>query len=254
MGFAFVKYHGAGNDFILIDDRSCLFPCADAKLIARLCHRQFGIGADGLLLIQPSNTCDVSMRIFNSDGKEAKMCGNGLRCVAHFLGQESLTIETPEKMVTAKMADGRVTVDLGVFEWLKGFEWETYNIHLVNTGVPHAVVFVSGLQQLNFVDIARKIRLHPQLQPEGANVNFVEIQGDRFFVRTYERGVENETLACGTGNAAVAIAVSKIHRIPNPIACIPMSGEILEIDVGQSTVSVTGPATFVFKGTIDIVC
>lgn len=254
MDFDFVKYHGAGNDFILIDDRSSFFPCADAKLIARLCHRHFGIGADGLLLIQPSQKCDVFMRIFNSDGNEAKMCGNGLRCVAHFLGQESLTIETPEKIVTAKMAGSRITVEMGTYQWLEGFEWGAYNIHLVDTGVPHAVVFVTDLKHIDFVNMARKIRLHSHIQPEGANVNFVEVQGDRFFVRTYERGVENETLACGTGNAAVAIAASKIHRIPNPITCIPKSGEVLEVDVSQNTVSVTGPATFVFKGMINIVC
>ena len=252
MELIFKKYHGAGNDFILIDDRPMAFPCKDADLIARLCHRQLGVGADGLLLIQPSEKSDVKMRIFNADGLEAKMCGNGVRCVAHFLGRKTVTIETLGQIIRAELAHHQVCVDMGSYLWKNGLELRGTQVYLVDTGVPHAVVFVNDLEEKDFVKAAREIRFLSHLQPEGANVNFAKIQDNKIYVRTYERGVEDETLSCGTGNAAVAIAATKIHLLSNPIICFPMSGEILKVEVCPDKVYVTGPATQVFEGKINI--
>lgn len=249
----FAKYHGAGNDFILIDDRKEMFPIDDSAFIARLCEHRLGIGADGLILLQLSEKVDFRMRIFNCDGKEAEMCGNGLRCLTHFIrklgDQRSIfRIEAGGQMTTCSIEGEKVSVDMGSYRWIEsGIQIGSYTVYAVHTGVPHAVVF--GDAGEDFVSIARAIRSHSRFQPEGVNVNFATIENGKIRTRTYERGVEDETLACGTGAAAVAVVAAKLHALDD-ITILPASEEALHIKLDQDTITVTGPAVFVFEGKI----
>lgn len=251
---SFAKYHGAGNDFILIDDRNKTFPVDDTVWIAKLCQHRFGIGADGLILLHPSEKADYAMRIFNCDGKEAEMCGNGLRCLAHFIRRLGdprlmLRIEAGPQMTFCSFDGENVTVDMGGYRWIeKGIRIGPYMVYAVNTGVPHAVIF--GDSGDDFVAIARTIRNHPYFQPEGVNVNFARLENGKVRTRTYERGVEDETLACGTGAAAVAVVASMLHDLKE-VSVFPASEEELHIKLDQDKVTVTGPATFVFGGVLD---
>ena len=253
MEWSFTKYHGAGNDFILIDDRNLTFPAHDVHLIERLCHRHFGIGADGFILLQPSDKGDFLMRIFNSDGKEAEMCGNGLRCLVHFahsLGiiKETYFVETLASVMACQLSGERVTSSFKS-SVQKSFDVETHKVHVVNAGVPHAVVFVPTLDMPDFCEEARKIRFHPLFHPEGVNVNFVVLQEDGMLsCRTYERGVEGETLCCGTGAVAVAIIARNVYQMASSVKVLPKSQEILEVDIDDSSIFMTGPVHRVFAG------
>ena len=250
----FAKYHGAGNDFILIDDRKEAFPVDASAFIAKLCEHRLGVGADGLILLQPSERADFRMRIFNCDGKEAEMCGNGLRCLAHFirkLGDKRpiFRIETRGQITTCSFEGENVSVDMGSYRWIEsGIRIGSYTVYAVHTGVPHAVVF--GDAGEDFVSIARAIRSHSRFQPEGVNVNFATIENGKIRTRTYERGIEDETLACGTGAAAVAVVASKLHAL-HEITILPASEEELYIKLDQNKVTVTGPAVFVFEGKLE---
>ena len=245
MLFTFAKYHGAGNDFIIVDDTKLKFPVKDQNYISHLCNRRFGIGADGLILLQPSKQADFRMRIFNSDGKETAQCGNGLRCLADFIrqnfSQHLISIETNETVVPCSFAGDLVHIDLGPYRWKKqGTDYD-----LIHTGVPHVVSFVADLDVPHFKSTAAKIR-----HEEDANVNYALIKEDKIFVRTYERGVEDETLSCGTGAAAVAVAAIKKFQLKNRICIVPASKEELYVEVKSERVQLSGPATFVFLGTI----
>ncbi|MGD0664867.1 MAG: diaminopimelate epimerase [Rhabdochlamydiaceae bacterium] len=246
----FAKYHGAGNDFILIDDQSETFPVSNHNFIQSVCQRQTGIGADGLILLQKSEKADARARFFNSDGKEVALCGNGLRCLVDFayqlerIGAKS-TLETNDRLVACEWNDGEITVDIGPYTWLHPLSFESLDIQVVNTGVPHAVAFVEDHTQFS---MAPQIRSHASLGMEGANVNFAVLTDNKLHVRTYERGVEGETQACGTGAAAVAVAAQKKYHLPNPITIVPRSGEELKVDVSPASLRLTGKATFVFHG------
>lgn len=243
----FAKYHGAGNDFILIDDRKLLFPI-NSTLIQKLCHRRLGIGADGLLLLQPS----CRMRVFNADGGEVEMCGNGIRCMAHFLyrleGKEKHAIEVGDKIFKCTVKDNWVEVEMGKFSWVeKNRVVGPHVLHTLNTGVPHAVLFVDEVKAVDVAKHGREIR--KLFQPEGINVNFAELANDKkIHMRTYERGVEEETLACGTGAVAVAIAAKELFKLSSPITIIPPSSEELVIDIAEDEARMSGPVTFVFGG------
>ncbi len=256
MQFNFAKYHGAGNDFIIIDDRRLKFPVEDQKYIEHLCEHRLGIGADGLVLLQPSETADFKMRIFNADGKEAAQCGNGLRCLVDFIRQmghpsPNLSIETLERTVQCSWEGDQITVDLGAYVWAHdNFPLGSLSLQLIHTGVPHAVAFVKNLAIPDFALIASKLRFHEVFAPQGTNVNFAELRGDKVYTRTYERGIEEETLACGTGAAAVAVAAMKKYTLKNPVCIVPASGEELFVDVTPQTVQLRGRATFVFHGFI----
>ncbi len=261
MVVSFSKYHGAGNDFILLDDRSSSFPCENKELIQRLCHRQRGVGADGLILLQAGALTPYRMRIFNNDGKEAAMCGNGLRCLAAFLrslgeGSEAFEIESAEAVHRCKIRGDEISVSLGkpvVKEWglTLSLNREKINAHLIHTGVPHVVTFVSDLKAVDVQQKGSEIRNHPSLQPEGANVNFCVVENQVLHLRTYERGVEQETLACGTGVAAAAIAAQILYQLQNPVQVIPASGQRMQVEVG-SEILLTGPVAHVFTGKIDL--
>jgi len=260
----FSKYQGAGNDFVLVDDRSLFFPISDLTLIKRLCHRHFGIGADGLILWQPSGKADVRMRIFNSDASEPEMCGNGLRCLALFCKRHGWTkkeicIETKAGLFQCMIYDDKVGV---VHEHLSSsyschsllIENQKQEVHIVNSGVPHAILFRNDLMEMDVEMQGRKIRLSPFFQPHGTNVNFAKkISPNQLLIRTYERGVEKETLACGTAVAAVAFAAHKAMYIKYPIEIIAASNEKFNISLfSDIAIEVSGPAQWVFDGRLNL--
>jgi diaminopimelate epimerase len=255
MQIPFAKYHGAGNDFIIIDDERLKFPLMDSEFIIHLCEHRLGVGADGVVLLQPSDKADFRMRIFNADGKEAAQCGNGLRCLVDFIRQNKrvtspIVIETEERVIACSWEGDQITVDLGMPEWLFEHTIDAVSLQVINTGVPHAVAFVENLTMPDFKAVAAKLRFHDVFAPEGTNVNFAWLQGDKIYTRTYERGVEDETLACGTGAAAVAVAAVKKFKLKSPICIVPVSQEELFVDVSPHTVRLKGKATFVFHGIV----
>lgn len=262
MNYPFSKYSGCGNDFILFDNRSDNFPPITTSLIISLCHRQNGIGADGVIFLETSLKCDFKMRIFNSDGSEAEMCGNGIRCLARFIEDcgvmgNQFTIETMLRKLSVYLEDDDVSVEMGQpKEMLWNLSLDSYSVHHLDTGVPHAVIFCDDSSKIDVETEGSKIRNHPQFAPRGANANFAHIDSaDLIHVRTFERGVEGETLACGTGATATALAAAKIYNIASPIRLKVRSEEILKVsfveDSGDfSHVLLTGPAKKIFTGTI----
>jgi diaminopimelate epimerase len=239
----FHKYHGAGNDFIIIDDRALDFP---REIVAKLCHRSFGIGADGLILLQPATRGDYRMLYFNADGNEASMCGNGIRCLVDYIyrfveAKDSYLIETEKQLIFAKWEEGKVSIEFPSSSFLKE-SYQGIELYLLDTGVPHALFFVEDLN-FEFVAIAREIRAH-----FNANVNAAKIlMPDKIAIRTYERGIEGETLACGSGAAAVAwVIASRFGK--QEIEIIPSSRESLYFKIDRDSFLMTGPATFVFSG------
>ncbi len=201
----FTKAVASGNDFIIIENYHNHLP----KLARNFCDRKCGIGADGLLVLEKSSKADFKMRIFNPDGSEAEMCGNGLRCAALFNNMKR--VETKAGILEAEVKGGQVKVKMTQPKDIKlnialKINDRNIKVNFINTGVPHAVIFVEGLNKIDVKNIGEKIRFHQKFMPKGANVDFVEIINDNNIkVRTYERGVEDETLACGTGAVASAI-------------------------------------------------
>ena len=241
----FTKMDGAGNDFILIDNRAGDIHLSHTQ-IARLCDRHRGVGADGILLLEnPSNHADFRMRYFNADGGEAEMCGNGARCFARFANQVAgahgkISFETPAGVISAQLDGDLVTLrmteptDLRLSVALQiGAEKKV--VHFVNSGVPHVVVPVAHVGD---VDVSREgstLRHHEMFSPKGANVNFIEKRGtDKIAVRTYERGVEDETLACGTGVVASALIFAATENVNGPIDVIARGGTNCGSDLKRS--------------------
>lgn len=248
-GQPFSKYQGAGNDFILIDDRALHF---NPTLVPQLCHRKFGIGADGVLLLQNDPHSDFRMRIFNSDGSEAESCGNGLRCLMLFivdlgLPKKTYRIATGERVVQAGFEGDKISVQMGTALHLKELCIDGYTVHSLDTGVPHVVVFSPNT---DLKTIGPFLRRHPAFQPAGTNVNMAQVQSDgSVHIRTYERGVEGETLGCGTGAAAVGVIASQKYHLPNPIR-ICSAGGAIEVYVDGLNVTLVGSALKVFEGFI----
>lgn len=254
----FYKYEGAGNDFIIIDDRDKSFPETDFDLVKHLCDRHFGIGADGLMLLQLTEGYDFKMVYYNSDGNYSSMCGNGGRCItqfAHTLGMiqdkcRFLAVDGPH--YAEVKADGLISlqmIDVNSIEVIDG------SALLLDTGSPHYVKKVVGLDGLDLVMEGRKIRYNDRFKSEGVNVNFIEERDGALFIRTYERGVENETLACGTGVTAAAVAMAYWGDESSSINIKAVGGDLsvsLEKSKGSfQNIWKTGPATFVFKGQIE---
>jgi len=264
----FTKMDGAGNDFILIDNRAGNIDL-DRGQIARLCDRHRGIGADGILLLEKaSNHADFRMRYFNADGGEAEMCGNGARCFARFAnkvagGREKISFETPAGLIAAELAGDLVTLqmteptDLRLSIDVRAADQDK-TVHFINSGVPHVVIPVSRIDNVDLRREGSAIRHHKMFSPNGTNVNFIEKRGPKeLAVRTYERGVEDETLACGTGVVASALIFSVVEKVNGPITVIARGGDELKVgfeksDSGFRNVTLTGPAEFVFEGTIEV--
>lgn len=258
------KYEGAGNDFILIDGRDAIFE-PDPQLIARLCDRRFGIGADGVMILEPSHSSLFKMRYFNSDGPEGTMCGNGGRCIALFahhlgLGDQTKLFDAVDGMHRAQIVEaaaGSGTVELGMTD-VESIE-SVMGGYLLDTGSPHYVTFVDDPAQIDVCGRGRTLRYSAELNRRGgANINFVgRIGTGRFALRTYERGVENETLACGTGATASAIVVN--NRL-QPDVCsfeIEVEGGALRVEFERTgeeyrNIRLTGPARHVFDAEVDI--
>lgn len=258
MTVTFYKYQGTGNDFIMIDNRIGEFPKADNKLISFLCDRRFGIGADGLILLEEDNSLDFKMIYYNSDGNPGSMCGNGGRCIvafAQFLGIVAKNAEF-------NAADGlhRATINDGIISLQMQNVTEIMakpNCLFLNTGSPHHVQMVSNLDSYNVVEEGAKLR-YGIYGEGGSNINFVEQTSDNdFSVRTYERGVENETLSCGTGVTAVALGMHYWGKTNSEKLNIFTKGGDLSIrfnkgSEGYENIRLDGPAKQVFKGTIEI--
>ncbi len=264
----FTKMNGAGNDFILIDNRTGDVDL-DRSQIVRLCDRHRGIGADGILLLElPANRADLRMRYFNADGGEAEMCGNGARCFARFANkvaaaQEKISFETPAGVISAELRGNLVTLRMTEPTDLRlnlelALADEKKTVHFINSGVPHVVVPVATIAEVDVRGEGAAIRHHKMFSPNGANVNFIEKRGaNQIAIRTYERGVENETLACGTGIVASALIFATIENGSGPIDVLARGGDGLQVDFemidgGFRDVTLTGPAEFVFEGTVEL--
>jgi diaminopimelate epimerase len=258
----FYKYHGTGNDFILVDNRDDLFN-PGKKLITGLCDRRFGIGADGLITLNQVIGFDFGMKYYNSDGHESTMCGNGGRCLVAFADFLSLT----HKKSRFRAADGEHTGLIisqdGDVSYVKlsmndvaGYR-RLDGDFILNTGSPHYIRFVHDINNIDVVKEGRAVRYHDDFQPEGINVNFVEDKGDQIFVRTYERGVEDETLSCGTGVTASALAFAASNNLQDGTIPVMTRGGSLSLhfrkkDRGFCDIWLEGPAVQVYQGSIDV--
>lgn len=258
MNIRFTKMHGAGNDFIMVDDRAVVFPMHDAAFIRRIASRRTGIGCDGIILLQPSASADVRMRFINPDGGEQDMCGNGARCLARFahdLGAAPATmkIETGAGIVQAEVAGERIRLDLTdptdiQLDLGLGLEWP---VDFVNTGVPHAVVWVDDVQAVDVPRLGRALRHHERFAPGGTNADFARVEADgSLVVRTYERGVEAETPACGTGAAAAALLAARHGWVKLPATVHCAGGHDLVVDSVCGKTTLSGGAEYVFAGEI----
>jgi diaminopimelate epimerase len=265
----FFKMSGAGNDFILIDNRRGVVPAAAASALARrLCPRRTAVGADGLILLDPSAKADLRMRILNADGSEPEMCGNGARCaafLAHRLGmaKTDMTLETLAGILPARIVPPNVRIGLPDVEAPRlvtglGVAESADAAWCLNTGVPHAVLPVERVEEAPVTDWGRAIRNHKHFAPAGTNVDFIALSpGGSVSIRTYERGVEDETLACGTGATAGAIVAARLWNLPSPVSMHTRGGDILTIRFQLAEPRVTGvflegPVRVTFTGETDI--
>ncbi|MGI6656156.1 MAG: diaminopimelate epimerase [Desulfobulbus sp.] len=263
----FWKMSGAGNDFILIDHRKPLVAREMMPEFARrVCRRKFSVGADGLFFLEPSEHADFKWRFFNADGSEGEMCGNGARCVARFaymhgMASARMRIETLAGIIEASVADTLVTIKMThphSFHFDRQIEvaGELFMVHSVNTGVPHAVIFVDDIDRTDVPGLGRQLRNHPVFAPAGTNVDFIGHCADGLKIRTYERGVEDETLACGTGAVAAALVAAAKGMADSPVSLTTAGGDELTVqftapnsaDPETGQVLLKGPTRLVFKG------
>jgi diaminopimelate epimerase len=265
---SFTKMSGSGNDFVIIDNRRGTFPRAVAAWAKKLCDRQEGVGADGLLLLEKSRTADFRMVYFNADGSRASMCGNGARCMAWFAHEigaagAASAFETDAGLVRARVQDHVAEITMGEArdfrpETLLKAAGRVYPVAYVNTGVPHAVVFVPRVETVDVERVGRDLRSHRAFGAPGTNVNFVQRLDNRVLkVRTYERGVEGETLACGTGVIASAIVAAMKGWSQLPVRCLTAGGDTLEVRFDlrphdakkpATEISLKGPVRVTFNG------
>jgi len=265
----FTKMNGAGNDFVLIDNRSQSLKLTRPQIV-RLCDRHRGAGADGVILLIPcaSRKADWAWEFYNNDGSTGEMCGNGARCFARFVekitgNSRDFSFETEAGIIRAHFHGKIVTVSLTPPASLRLDEQVpltggVQTIHSLNTGVPHAVLFVPDADKAMVQHLGPEIRRHSHFGPKGTNVNFVEVLGPGHVrVRTFERGVEGETLACGTGVTASALIASRVRQFGSPVKVQVQGGDQLEVSFqekngGFENVQLTGPAEFVFEGRINL--
>ena len=269
MPIPFTKMSGAGNDFILIDHRKPRITREIMPEFVRLvCRRRFSVGADGLIFIENSESADFKWLFFNGDGSEAEMCGNGARCAARFayffgIAPAHMRFETIAGLIEAKVADINVSIKITepknvLLERSVTVDGEPMLLHTVDTGVPHAVLFVDDFSRIDICGLGSKVRFHEEFKPAGINVNFVQCRPDgTLMVRTYERGVENETLACGTGATAAALIAAVRGGTGSPVEVITTGGDRLTIlfDLDEqgraANVFLKGPAHFIYSGELN---
>lgn len=255
MGVDFVKMQGTGNDFVLIDQRKVTRDFTQNQ-IALLCHRRFGIGADGLLILRSSEAVDFEMLYYNSDGAPSSMCGNGGRCIVkyaydHKYIKEQTEFLAPDGLHRARINDQEISLEMNSVDSVLSHNED----YILNTGSPHFVTFVKSLSPLNVAEAGRSIRYSTRFAEDGINVNFVELLNEnQIFVRTYERGVEDETLSCGTGVTAAAIATHlKVGGSNEGKWSINTKGGVLKVSFKQDgglfkDIELHGPAAYVYKG------
>lgn len=259
----FYKYHGTGNDFIMVDQRSERYlDGSEQPLIARLCHRQFGVGADGLILLQLREGYDFEMVYFNADGRPSSMCGNGARCTVAFanslgIQQEEYYFLAPDGPHRAKQqTNGWTEVEMAPVDHMESGE----GFYFLDTGSPHYVRFVEDIDEVDAVREGRAVRYSERFRAEGTNVNFVARKDKGIAVATYERGVENETLSCGTGVTAAALATAVVANGPKGKHRVPVSTKGGQLEVrfadtergGFDNIWLCGPAQYVFQGSLNL--
>jgi diaminopimelate epimerase len=264
MGIRFTKMSGLGNDFLVVDNRAGVLGEDLAEFAKRHCRRRMNVGADGVLAIEHDSGADFRMRIINADGSEAEMCGNGARCAARFarvrgIAGQSMAFQTMAGLVHATVDDETVTIGMGEVAPVRppeeldaaGGRW---TVNPIEAGVPHAIVFTNNLTELDVDSIGRAIRQHEFFAPRGTNVDFVQVLGPQAIaVRTYERGVEAETLACGTGSIASAVVSHEVKGLAAGPIRVNVPGGLLTVDFvkqnGRATdVRLSGDAVFVYEG------
>lgn len=256
----FNKWHGTGNDFIITDNREKDNTIYSETMIKKLCNRHFGIGADGFMILDEHPEYDFEMKYYNSDGNEAEMCGNGARCMIGFAHQLGIIGNETRFMARDGFHEGSVLgTDRYRIRMIDVKELRiTKDYYSLNTGVPHVVIFTSDIEKVNVREEGKLIRYSREFGPGGTNVNFVMLQDNQLFLRTYERGVEDETLSCGTGAVASAIA-AYIATAKNKTGwnCLVPGGELFvqfeeKNDASFGNIFLEGPAVKVFEGIIEI--
>jgi diaminopimelate epimerase len=280
MKVPFCKLSGSGNDFILIDHRTPFLPEATlSQWVAKICAHRLSVGADGVILIEPPSPtasagsassansdgkADFRWRLFNADGSPAEMSGNGGRCAARFaylkgIAKAAMVFDTPAGLIQAEVIGDRVKIRFTNptdFRWRLAVEIDGARRegHFVNTGVPHLVYLVEDVDAVDVLSIGRKSRLHPRFQPAGTNVNFIQqLDAHRFKIRTYERGVEDETLACGTGSVAAALIAASVDGAESPVTLLPKGGQPLTVTFSREgerfrDIYLAGDARVVYDG------
>ena len=256
----FYKYQSLGNDFIIFDNRSRIFTGEETEFFASICQRRISVGADGIILLEDGKSAEVKMRYFNSDGHEASMCGNGARCIAFFARNKGIVnknkffleasdglhwVKVDKKSVMLKMSKPtEFRQNLGILR-----EPEFIEGGFINTGVPHYVIFVQNINEVDVERIGRSYRNH-QFFPDGTNVNFVELLGEnRMHVRTYERGVEKETFSCGTGTVASALITASMYEYESPVKIFTRGGELtVSFDEKWEEVFLAGEVRTIYEG------
>ncbi|MCA1933546.1 MAG: diaminopimelate epimerase [Calditerrivibrio sp.] len=259
----FWKMSGSGNDFIIIDNRQLTFTKKDVrKFVSKVCKRSLSVGADGVIFIEPSDKADFKWDFYNSDGSTAEMCGNGSRCAARYaflngISGDKVTFESIAGIISAEITDDRrVKVKLTKpYDFRKDISIDTIDRNFlgffVNTGVPHTVVEVDDVENFDVKKYGNFIRFHSLFAPKGTNVNFCKVVGKNLVkIRTYERGVEDETLACGTGSAAVAYVLNMAGKVSSPVKLTTSGGMELIIHIEKEDIFLEGEARIIYKGTL----
>lgn len=260
MKINFYKYHGTGNDFVIMDNRNNQYDKLTGKQIRHLCDRHFGIGGDGLMLLNLAGGYDFEMKYYNADGHQSSMCGNGGRCLVKFANDMGII----KSSYSFLAVDGPHEANLGANEWvqlkMKDVDEveEHYGNMKLNTGSPHYIRFIDNIHHYDVYNEGRKIRYNKEFKEQGINVNFVQTEEDRIWVRTYERGVENETLSCGTGVTASALVCAHNVQGFNRVEVQTRGGHLaVEFDRKDrnhfENIWLCGPAAMVFKGEIEVV-
>ncbi|MDY7030684.1 MAG: diaminopimelate epimerase [Thermodesulfobacteriota bacterium] len=261
----FFKMSGSGNDFIIIDNRDEVINGDSINdVVKKVCRRKTSVGADGLILIHESDRADFQWKFFNADGSEAEMCGNGSRCAARFaylkgISPRELSFETLAGIIKARILEDTVELEMTIpkdihLDQTLIIEGEKHQVNFIDTGVPHVVKFVKDTEACQVVELGKKIRYHHQYTPAGTNVNFTSvIDKTNMTVRTYERGVEDETLACGTGAVASALVAYLKGMVFSPVAIKTKGGEVLTVhfipnEVGFEEVFLEGDARVIYEG------
>jgi len=261
----FYKMSGSGNDFIIVDNRKKIVDETDlANFVARVCRRKLSVGADGFILLEDTDAVDFKWQFFNSDGSVAEMCGNGARCAARFayinqIAGTDMSFETAAGIIHAQVSGDLVKINMPDPADLKtdyGLDLQdsSMSVSSINTGVPHVVITVDNIDDAEVVKLGREIRFHDKFAPAGTNVNFVRLQEDGYVaIRTYERGVEDETLACGTGAIAAAIVTAYQAKIQSPVNVLTRGGETLKVYYQEqdglfSDIYLEGDARIIYQG------